>query len=107
MLNRGCMQEAYRALADPHRRTILRVLRRGEETAGELANATGLRPAALTHHLTVLKLANLVRVERRGQYQVYSLNTTVFQDLVSEVLSLLSEPTSGEGSTTPTRGDST
>lgn len=86
------MQQAYRALADPHRRTILRLLRGGERTAGELAGATGLRPTALTHHLTVLKLADLVRVERRGQYQVYSLNSTVFQDLVSEVLSWLTEP---------------
>jgi ArsR family transcriptional regulator, arsenate/arsenite/antimonite-responsive transcriptional repressor len=85
------MQEAYRAVADPHRRTILRELRRGERTAGDLASVTGLRPPALTHHLTVLKLADLVRVERRGQYQVYSLNTTVFQDLVSELLSWLTE----------------
>ncbi len=101
------MQEAYRALADPHRRTILRVLRGGEETAGDLASATGLRPAALTHHLTVLKLADLVRVERRGQYQVYSLNTTVFQDLVSEVLSWLTEPIPADGTPLPKSGDST
>jgi ArsR family transcriptional regulator, repressor of sdpIR and other operons len=83
------VQQAYRALADPHRRTILRVLRQGERTAGTLASITGLRPAALAHHLTVLKLADLVRVERRGQFQVYSLNTTVFQDLITEVLGLL------------------
>jgi len=99
------MQEAYRALADPHRRTILRALRRGERTAGDLAVTTGLRPAALTHHLTVLKLADLVRVERRGQYQVYSLNTTVFQDLVSEVLSLLTDPVPEQGAPTHTTGD--
>ncbi len=101
------MQEAYRALADPHRRTILRVLRGGEETAGELSIATGLRPAALTHHLTVLKLADLVRVERRGQYQVYSLNTTVFQDLVSDVLKLLTETVSTKSDPVPMTGDST
>jgi ArsR family transcriptional regulator, arsenate/arsenite/antimonite-responsive transcriptional repressor len=41
---------------------------------------------ALSHHLTVLKLADLVRVERRGQFQVYSLNTTVFQDLMAELM---------------------
>lgn len=101
------MQEAYRALADPHRRIILRVLRGGEETAGELAAATGLRPAALTHHLTILKLADLVRVERRGQYKVYSLNTTVFQDLVSEIFSWLTEPSQEQSSSLPKRGDST
>lgn len=99
------MQEAYRALADPHRRTILRVLRGGERTAGDLASATGLSPSALTHHLTVLKLADLVRVERRGQYQVYSLNTTVFQDLVSEILNWLSEPAADEDISHSKTGD--
>lgn len=99
------MQEAYRALADPHRRTILRVLRGGERSAGELAAVTGLRPTALTHHLTVLKLADLVRVERRGQFQVYSLNTTVFQDLVSEILSWLNEPLSEDGNPSSRTGD--
>jgi ArsR family transcriptional regulator, arsenate/arsenite/antimonite-responsive transcriptional repressor len=86
------VQEAYRALADPSRRTILRALRGGEHTAGELAELTDLRPTALTHHLTILKVADLVRVERRGQHRVYSLNTTVFQDLVAEVLTLLTDP---------------
>jgi DNA-binding transcriptional ArsR family regulator len=100
------MQEAYRALADPHRRTILRVLRGGERSAGDLAGVTGLRPAALTHHLTVLKLADLVRVERRGQYQVYSLNTTVFQDLVSEILGWLTEPDPELGAPVTKTGDS-
>ena len=100
------MQEAYRALADPHRRTVLRALRGGEKTAGELASATGLRPTALAHHLTVLKLADLVRVERRGQYQVYSLNTTVFQDLVAELLSWLTEPLQEQSAPPPKTGDS-
>ncbi len=95
------MQQAYRALADSHRRTILRVLRGGERAAGDLAQVTGLRPAALTHHLTVLKLADLVRVERRGQFQVYSLNTTVFQDLVTEMLSWMTGPNAD--STAPSR----
>lgn len=98
------MQAAYRALADPHRRTILRVLRAAERTAGDLAAATGLQPAALTHHLTVLKLADLVRVERRGQYQVYSLNTTVFQDLVSELLTWATEPISQHGTSDASSG---
>jgi ArsR family transcriptional regulator, repressor of sdpIR and other operons len=100
------VQQAYRSLADPHRRTILRALRAGEKTAGELATVTGLRPAALTHHLTVLKLADLVRVERRGQYQVYSLNTTVFQDLVSELLGWLTGTAPEQDTVEPASGDS-
>jgi ArsR family transcriptional regulator, arsenate/arsenite/antimonite-responsive transcriptional repressor len=80
------MQEAYKAIADPTRRRILKHLRGGEHTAGELAEYAGVGRTALSHHLTVLKLADLVRVERRGQFQVYSLNTTVFQDLMTEIM---------------------
>ena len=80
------MQEAYKAIADPTRRLILKYLRGGERNAGELAEYAGVGRTALSHHLTVLKLADLVRVERRGQFQVYSLNTTVFQDLMTEVM---------------------
>src|SRR5436309_2173782 len=85
------MQEAYKAIADPTRRRILKYLRTGERTAGELAEHAGIGRTALSHHLTVLKLAQLVRVERRGQNQVYSLNTTVFQDLMTEILQWFSE----------------
>jgi ArsR family transcriptional regulator, arsenate/arsenite/antimonite-responsive transcriptional repressor len=83
------MQEAYKAIADPTRRRILKYLRGGERTAGELAEYAGVGRTALSHHLTVLKLADLVRVERRGQFQVYSLNTTVFQDLLTEIVGWL------------------
>ena len=83
------MQEAYKAIADPTRRRILKYLRGGERTAGELAEYTGFGRTALSHHLMVLKMADLVRVERRGQFQVYSLNTTVFQDLLAEIIGWL------------------
>jgi ArsR family transcriptional regulator len=83
------MQESYKAIADPTRRRILKYLRGGERNAGELAEYAGISRTALSHHLTVLKLADLVRVERRGQFQVYSLNTTVFQDLLTELLEWL------------------
>ena len=90
------MQEAYKAIADPTRRRILKYLRGGERTAGDLAEHAGIGRTALSHHLTVLKMADLVRVERRGQFQVYSLNTTVFQDLLTEILGWLGglEPSS-------------
>jgi ArsR family transcriptional regulator, repressor of sdpIR and other operons len=83
------MQEAYKAIADPTRRGILKHLRGGERTAGELAEYSGVGRTALSHHLMVLKMADLVRVERRGQFQVYSLNTTVFQDLLTEIIGWL------------------
>ena len=83
------MQEAYKAIADPTRRRILKYLRNGERTAGELAEYVQVGRTALSHHLMVLRMADLVRVERRGQFQVYSLNTTVFQDLLTEIIGWL------------------
>src|SRR5579884_71880 len=105
------MQEAYKAIADPTRRRILKYLRGGEHTAGELATFTRASPSALSHHLTVLKLADLVRVERRGQFQVYSLNTTVFQDLMTELMEwfggVASSPETGPLDESTTVQDST
>lgn len=81
-------QHAFRALADPTRREILRRLRRGSRTAGELSDGIDMSRASLSHHFNVLKAADLVRSERRGQFQVYSLNTSVFEELAGLMLDL-------------------
>lgn len=74
--------EGFKALADPTRRRILELLRDGDLTAGELAEHFGISKPSLSHHLATLKSAGLVSDERRGQNIVYSLNTTVMQDLI-------------------------
>jgi DNA-binding transcriptional ArsR family regulator len=74
-------QEAFRALADPSRRRILKLLQKGSMTAGELAELFDFTAPSLSHHFSVLKAADLVRTERRGQNIVYSLNTTVLEDI--------------------------
>jgi len=74
-------QEIFKALADPSRRRILKLLQKGSMSAGQLAEQFDFTPASLSHHFTVLKAADLVRTERRGQSIVYSLNTTVFEDV--------------------------
>jgi DNA-binding transcriptional ArsR family regulator len=78
-----------RALADPTRREILRALRPGDLTAGEIASRFPMTAASVSHHLSVLKEAGLVKVERQGRNQIYSLETTVFQELMQEMLGLL------------------
>lgn len=57
-------------------------------TAGELAEAFDITKGSLSHHFNVLKAADLVRCERRGQQIVYSLNTTVFEDVAALLLDL-------------------
>lgn len=81
-------QNIFKALADPTRREILQRLRRGSLSAGELANAFDMTRASLSHHFNVLKAANLVLTERRGQQIIYSLNTSVFEDIATMMLSL-------------------
>lgn len=74
--------EGFEALADPTRRRILELLRDDDLTAGELAEHFDISKPSLSHHLATLKSAGLVSDERRGQNIVYSLNTTVMQDLI-------------------------
>lgn len=75
--------EAFKALADPTRRRILELLRAEDLTAGELADHFDMTKPSISHHLNTLKAAQLVSVHREGQNLVYSLNTTVLQDLMS------------------------
>lgn len=76
-------QSVFKALADPTRRAILKTLRNGSETAGNLAESFPISRASLSHHFAVLKAADLVRTERRGQHIVYSLNATVVEDVTA------------------------
>ncbi len=81
-------QEVFKAMADPTRRAILKRLQAGSQTAGELGAGFDMAAASLSHHFNVLKRADLVRTERRGQYIVYSLNSTVFEDVARLLLDL-------------------
>lgn len=85
------MNEAYKAIADRTRRHILRMLRDGDMTAGEIADQFDISWPSISHHLKVLRQADLVLMERQGQELNYSLNTTVVHDLVTEFLELVGE----------------
>lgn len=83
------MDRTYKALADPTRRRILALLRDGDRTAGDIASQFSMSWASVSHHLNVLKGAELVLGERSGQYIHYSLNTTVFQELLGHLMELM------------------
>jgi ArsR family transcriptional regulator, arsenate/arsenite/antimonite-responsive transcriptional repressor len=72
----------FKALSDPTRREILRLLSRGELTAGELASSFDMTKPSMSHHFTVLKEADLIFSRRNGQQIYYSLNTTVLEDVL-------------------------
>lgn len=76
------MNDAFKALSDPTRRRILELLSDRDMTAGEISECFSISKPSISHHLSSLKAAGLVLDERRGQNIVYSLNMTVFQDLI-------------------------
>jgi len=76
----------FRALADPSRREILRLLRAGPMTSGDIAAKFPTAWATISRHLGVLRESELVIAEREGNSIRYELNTTVLQDLVEGLL---------------------
>lgn len=76
------MSDGFKALADPTRRRILELLSGGDLTAGEIAAHFNMTRPSVSHHLNALKNAGLVSDERRGQTIVYSVNLTVFQEMI-------------------------
>lgn len=82
---------AFKALADPTRRSILDLLRHGEKTAGELAKSFDMTKPSMSHHFSVLKEADLITSRREGQQIWYELNTTVVQDFVAWALHLVAD----------------
>jgi ArsR family transcriptional regulator, arsenate/arsenite/antimonite-responsive transcriptional repressor len=76
------MGDAWDAMADPTRRQILKLLRGGDMNAGEIAAKFDMTKPSISHHLNILKNADLVRAERNGQNIVYSINTSVLEDLL-------------------------
>lgn len=79
---------AFKALSDPTRREILRLLGKRPMTAGEIVERFKLSQPAISRHLSVLRHASLVTGVRDGQNVVYALDTTVFQDVVRALLGL-------------------
>ena len=91
------MNGVFKALSDPTRREILRLLSTGEMSAGELADRFALTKPSVSHHFSVLKDADLVRSRRDGQQIIYALNTTVVQDVMSRIWDVFGGPPTPEG----------
>ncbi len=91
------MNEIFKALADPTRREILRELRKGERSAGELAELFPIAKSTLSGHFSVLKAADLVATEKQGTSVIYRLNASVFDEALGEVMGFFRVGTRGNG----------
>jgi DNA-binding transcriptional ArsR family regulator len=91
------LNEAFKAPADPTRRKILGLLKERDMTAGEIADHFNMTKPSISQHLKLLKNANLIQDEKKGQFIIYSLHTTVFQELISWAFSFTENTKEQEG----------
>ena len=90
------MQETFKALSDPTRREILELLKERRMTAGEIASHFQMTNATVSHHLAVLRKADLISDDRDGKYIYYELNMSVFSEMLGWALGFAKEKESGD-----------
>ena len=95
MLNKGVvsisLQNTLKALADPIRREILNLLKRGRLSAGEISSHFPVTDASISRHLSVLKEADLIRDTREGKFIYYDLNASVLEEIMLWITDLKGE----------------
>ncbi|KFI06597.1 autorepressor SdpR family transcription factor [Massilia sp. BSC265] len=79
----GPLNDVFKAIADPTRREILRLLRHEEMSAGDVAARFDMTKPTMSHHFAVLKAAGLITSRREGQTIWYALDTTVLEDVLA------------------------
>lgn len=82
------MNEIFKALNDPARREILKMLQKQDMTAGDIAAKFEMTAPSISHHLDKLKRAGLVTTVKQGQFIHYSINTTIIDDLLQYIITL-------------------
>ncbi|OFY87587.1 MAG: transcriptional regulator [Bacteroidetes bacterium RIFCSPLOWO2_12_FULL_35_15] len=87
------MNLLFKALGDPTRRKIIELLRKRDMNAGEIADYFSISKPSISHHLDLLKQAGIVLSIKEGQFITYSLNTTVFDEMVKWAIDLSQKKT--------------
>ena len=82
------MNTLFKAFNDQTRRDILELLKEKDMNAGEIAECFDISKPSISHHLDILKRADLIYGEKKGQFIEYSLNTTILDDLLNWIISL-------------------
>jgi len=82
------MNLLFKALNDETRRKIIEILKDGDLNAGDIADRFNITKPSISHHLDILKRADLITSEKKGQFIEYSLNTTILEDLLTWIITL-------------------
>lgn len=84
------MNKVFKALSDETRREILKLLNKGDMSMGDIASNFSMSKPAISKHLDILKGAELVTCEKKGQFIIYSINTSVIQRALGGFLDVFS-----------------
>ncbi|WP_297798571.1 autorepressor SdpR family transcription factor [uncultured Eudoraea sp.] len=82
------MNSLFKALNDETRRQIIELLKERDMNAGEIADRFSISKPSISHHLDILKRADIISSEKKGQFVQYSLNTSILEDLINWILTL-------------------
>ena len=82
------MNTLFKALNDETRRQIVELLKENDMNAGEIAEQFNISKPSISHHLDILKRADLITSEKKGQFVEYSLNTSILEDLINWIMTL-------------------
>lgn len=80
------MKDVFKALSDETRRKILELLKDEDLTAGDIAKHFDMSKPSVSQHLKILKYSELITSTKKGQFIFYSLNTSVFEDLLTWII---------------------
>ncbi|MGL4991868.1 MAG: autorepressor SdpR family transcription factor [Sarcina sp.] len=75
-------QETFKALSDPTRREILNLLKENRLSAGEISKHFDVSNATISHHLSILKKADLIFETKEWKHSYFTLNTSVFEEII-------------------------
>lgn len=90
------LQHTLKALADPIRREILNMLKKGRLSAGEITEHFPVTAPAISRHLSVLKEADLIRDTREGKFIYYEINTSVLEETMLWIADLKGDDNNAE-----------
>ena len=82
------MSKAFKALSDKTRREILKLLNNRDMSAGDIAEHFDMSKPSISKHLDILREAELVSSEKKGQFIIYSINTSVIQEVLGNFLEI-------------------
>lgn len=82
------MSKAFKALSDKTRREILKMLNERDMSAGEIAENFSMSKPSISKHLDILREAELISSEKKGQFVIYSINTSVIQEVLGGFLEI-------------------